>query len=75
MFQSALDGEGADRQLYLVAAGGVLTVFAIVVTANHWFLDAIGGFFVLAVGYGLARLVTKAGRGPAIDVRVDTTAA
>ena len=27
-FQSALDGEGADRQLYLVAVGGVLTVFA-----------------------------------------------
>jgi hypothetical protein len=51
------------------------TVTVIVVTANHWFLDAVGGFFVLAVGYGLARLVTKAGRGPAIDVRADTTAA
>ena len=27
-FQSALDGAGADRELYLVAIGGVLTVFA-----------------------------------------------
>jgi len=26
------------------------------------------------VGYGLARLVTKAGRGPAIDVRDPATA-
>jgi hypothetical protein len=53
----------------------VCTVTVIVVTANHWFLDAVGGFFVLAVGYGLARLVTKAGRGPTIDVRADITAA
>jgi len=53
----------------------VCTVTVIVVTANHYFLDAVGGFFVLAVGYGVARLVTKAGRGPAIDVRADTTAA
>lgn len=52
----------------------VCTVTVIVVTANHWFLDAVGGFFVLAVGYGLARVVTKAGRGPAIDVRADITA-
>jgi len=29
---------------------------------------------VLTVGYGLARLVTKAGRGPAIDVRDPATA-
>jgi low temperature requirement protein LtrA len=27
-FQSALDGESADRQLYVVAIGGVLTVFS-----------------------------------------------
>jgi len=52
----------------------VTTVTVIVVTANHWFLDAVGGFVVLTVGYGLARLVTKAGRGPAIDVRDPATA-
>ena len=38
----------------------------IVVTANHYFLDAVGGFFVLGVGYVLARLFTRAGRGPAV---------
>jgi len=48
----------------------VTTVTVIVVTANHWFVDALGGFLVLTVGYGLARLVTRAGRGPAIDARV-----
>jgi len=53
----------------------VCTVTVIVVTANHFFLDAVGGFFVLTAGYGFARLVTKAGRGPAIDVRADTAAA
>ena len=39
------------------------TVTAIVLTANHYFLDAVGGFFVLGVGYLLARAFTKAGRG------------
>jgi hypothetical protein len=32
------------------------TVFAIVVTGNHWILDAVGGWVALAIGYGLATL-------------------
>ena len=44
----------------------VSTVTVIVVTANHYLLDAVGGFFVLGVGYVLARIFTRAGRGPAI---------
>jgi hypothetical protein len=44
----------------------VATVTTIVVTANHYFLDAPAGFFVLGVGYLVARLVTRAGRGPAV---------
>ena len=36
------------------------TIFAIVVTGNHWFLDAVGGWFVLALGYGAAWLVERA---------------
>ena len=43
----------------------VCTVAVIVVTANHYVLDAVGGFAVLAIGYLLARLITSAGRGPA----------
>ena len=35
------------------------TLFAIVVTANHFWLDAVGGAAVLAVGYSLATLVTR----------------
>ncbi len=30
-------------------------IFGIVVTGNHWFLDAVGGWVVLALGYLLAR--------------------
>jgi hypothetical protein len=38
------------------------TVTAIVLTANHYLLDAVGGFIVLGIGYGAARLFTRAGR-------------
>jgi hypothetical protein len=41
------------------------TVTAVVLTANHYFLDAVGGFLVLGVGYLIARVFTRAGRrGP-----------
>jgi hypothetical protein len=43
----------------------ITTVTVIVVTANHYFLDAVGGFFVFGVGYVAARVFTRAGRGPA----------
>ncbi|MGZ7003909.1 MAG: phosphatase PAP2 family protein, partial [Acidimicrobiales bacterium] len=51
----------------LVALYPLTTVFAIVVTANHYLLDAVGGVAVLGVGYLLARLVTgsASGRGRA----------
>jgi hypothetical protein len=45
----------------------VATVTTIVVTANHYILDAPAGFFVLGVGYVVARLVTRAGRSPAVQ--------
>jgi hypothetical protein len=44
----------------LVALYPVMTLFAIVVTANHFWLDAAGGAFVLACGYLVARTVTRA---------------
>ena len=40
---------------WLIAAYPWLTLFAIVVTANHFWLDAVGGAVVLAVGFLLAR--------------------
>jgi len=45
------------------AAYPAVTVFVIVLTANHFFLDAPAGFAVLGIGYVAARLGTRAGRG------------
>jgi hypothetical protein len=44
----------------------VATVTVIVVTANHYFLDAPAGFLALGIGYVSARLFTRAGRGPTV---------
>lgn len=38
-----------------------LTLFAIVVTGNHYWIDALGGAVVLGVGYLLALPITRAG--------------
>lgn len=46
----------------LAALYPVCTVTAIVLTANHYFIDAVAGFFVLGVGFLLARAFTRAGR-------------
>jgi hypothetical protein len=42
----------ASRVLF--ACYPFVTLFAVVVTANHYWLDGVGGLVVLAVGYGLA---------------------
>ena len=46
----------------------VMTVTVIVLTANHYFLDAVGGFTALGLGFLLARWVTRAGQGPPVPV-------
>jgi hypothetical protein len=43
----------------LVAVYPMLTLFAIVVTANHFWLDAVGGLAVLGAGHFVARLITQ----------------
>jgi membrane-associated phospholipid phosphatase len=43
----------------LMLAYPVLTLFCIVVTANHYLLDAVGGAVVLAVGFALALALAK----------------
>ena len=50
---------------WLAAFYPVMTVSVIVITANHYLLDAVGGFTIFGIGYVVARLVTRAGRGPA----------
>ena len=48
---------------WLAAAYPVMTVTVIVLTGNHYFLDAVGGFFVLGIGFLVSRRFTRAGRG------------
>jgi hypothetical protein len=36
----------------------VCTLFAILATANHWVLDAVGGLVTLAVAFGVQYLLT-----------------
>jgi len=43
----------------------LLTLFCIVVTANHYFLDAAGGALVLGAGYVVARAITRV--APPVD--------
>jgi hypothetical protein len=46
----------------LAIAYPLTTITVIVLTGNHYIIDAFGGFFVLAVGIAVARIVTRAGR-------------
>ena len=55
------------RWAKVLAAGyPVFTVTAIVVTANHYIVDALAGFTVLGLGYLTARATTRAGRRPPV---------
>lgn len=42
----------------LVLSYPALTLFTIVVTGNHYWIDAVGGLVALGAGYGLARALT-----------------
>ena len=59
----------------LAAVYPVLTVSVIVLTANHYFLDAPAGFLALGIGYLAARAFTRAGRGPATEPLVGVATA
>ena len=48
----------------LAIAYPITTVIVIVLTANHYFIDAIGGFAILLFGYLIAHRVTRAGLVP-----------
>ena len=49
----------------LAIAYPVLTLVCIVLTANHYWIDGVGGLVCLAIGYGLARVVTRPVPAPA----------
>jgi len=60
---------------WLAALYPLFTVTAIVLTANHYFLDVVGGFIALGLGFQIARLVTRAGRRSDDDAPSSTAAA
>ena len=43
----------------LIVAYPALTLFTIIVTANHFWIDAVGGLLALGLGFGLARVLTS----------------
>ena len=44
----------------LIAFYPLATTFSIVVTANHYWLDAVGGAVALSIGYGMGVVITNA---------------
>jgi hypothetical protein len=51
----------------LAAVYPLFTITVIVLTANHYILDAVGGFMVLGIGFLVARVTTRAGRGEPVE--------
>ena len=49
----------------LAASYPALTLVVIVITANHYFVDAAGGLLILTIGWLVGNSVTHAGRAPA----------
>jgi hypothetical protein len=49
----------------------IITVFVIVITANHYFLDAVGGVVILTVAWFVSGKVTRAGRSQPVTVAAD----
>jgi membrane-associated phospholipid phosphatase len=47
---------GPPSVAWLVFAYPAATLFAVVVTGNHYFVDAIGGWAALALAYGVERI-------------------
>jgi uncharacterized membrane protein YkvA (DUF1232 family) len=55
-----LDGR---RWRAVVAVYPVMTAVIVMATANHYFLDCLAGVLTILVAYGLAQLMTLAGKG------------
>jgi hypothetical protein len=49
-----------------VALYPLAMIWSVLVTGNHWLLDAVAGVAVVAVAYLAARVVTTVGRGRAV---------
>ena len=49
-------------QRILAGSYPFITLLVIVITANHYFLDAVGGLLILAAGWFIGHRLTRAGR-------------
>ncbi len=58
----------------LAASYPAFTLLAVVVTANHYFLDAVGGAITLAGGYAIGRIATELGQRSRRDQAVPSLA-
>jgi hypothetical protein len=67
--------EGRPWARVLLLLYPVATLFAIVVTANHFWLDALGGAAVLTVGYALASLAASWARSRAASSALQSSSA
>jgi len=54
------------RWRFLVVVYPVMTALIVMATANHFFLDIVGGLATIAVAYGLAELLSGAARRPTV---------
>ena len=54
----------------LVVLYPIMTVYVVVITANHYILDAVAGFSLFALAYAAARVVTRAGRGTPVTAEI-----
>lgn len=52
----------------LAASYPVTTLVVIVITANHFVIDAVGGLLILSIGWVLGNKLTRAGRGPKVTI-------
>jgi hypothetical protein len=50
----------------LAACYPIMTFIVIVITANHYVIDAAGGLLILSIGWLVANKFTRAGRGPKV---------
>lgn len=50
----------------LVVLYPIVTVYVVVITANHYVLDAVAGFALFTFAYVVARALTRSGRGEPI---------
>ena len=57
----------------LVVLYPIMTVYVVVITGNHYVLDAVAGFLLFTVAYLIARKFTRAGRGTPVSAALNSS--